>query len=152
MFPEIVIPSAGIDTSKSKDMFGAGFSPEHAGLFTSRPDNGFAAGFDHAGSDEVPLPTEGSVLHAVDITGEVEQFLLNRFGPGASGTFLAGFSHQALDAVFEQPLCPFTAAALVIGMIFTAQQGNQHIPGMVQSMIEIDDLDGVLEVDQAQIL
>jgi hypothetical protein len=101
MFPEIVIPSAGIDTSKSKDMFGAGFSPEHAGLFTSRPDNGFAAGFDHAGSDEVPLSTEGSVLHAVDIAGEVEQFLLNRVGPGTSGTFLAGFSKQALDAVFD---------------------------------------------------
>ena len=52
MFPEIVIPSTGIDASQGKDVFGTGFSPEHTGLFASRPDDGSAADFDGAGSDE----------------------------------------------------------------------------------------------------
>jgi len=37
---------------QGNDGVGAADSPEHAGSFQARPNDGFAAGFYHAGTDE----------------------------------------------------------------------------------------------------
>lgn len=121
VLPEVVIASAGMDTSKGEDVFGPWFSPEHAGLLTARSHYGFASGFDNAGSNEEPLPTEGPVLHAVDILDEVEQFLLHRRRAGGCGTFLTGFIQEELDAVLEQALCPLAPPPRVIEMVLASE-------------------------------
>src|SRR5665213_2199392 len=49
----------------------AGDSPEHAGPFEARADDGFAACFDHAGADEQVLASEFWIAHALGVALEV---------------------------------------------------------------------------------
>ena len=43
VFPKGTEPAAVVNAAQSQHVFGAGFAPEHARLFTARADDGFAA-------------------------------------------------------------------------------------------------------------
>ena|GEM_PF-5673083 len=52
----------------------------HSGEFEALADDGFAAGFDSAGSDEVTVAAEVRVAHPLGIGLEVAERLVDRFG------------------------------------------------------------------------
>ncbi len=101
LLPELISTSARMDTAQSQDVFGAGRTPEHAGLLAARADQGFAAGLNDPGADEQALPTKGSVLHSLDIVNEVAQFLVNLLSLRLAGAFLAGFLNEVFDTITQ---------------------------------------------------
>ena len=49
------------EAPKAEDVFGAGFGPEHAGLFEALADDGLATGFDDARAAEKALFAVGQI-------------------------------------------------------------------------------------------
>lgn len=76
-------------TPEGDDGVGAADSPEHAGLFESRTDRGFASGFDDAGADEQMLLAELGVAHSFGVGFKVIRLgakLFQNVGMGAIGS------------------------------------------------------------------
>ena len=46
--PELLEPTARMDTPQRQDVFGTGLTPEHARLFAASANDGLTPGFDHA--------------------------------------------------------------------------------------------------------
>src|SRR5439155_19647166 len=94
------------------------FRPEHARLFTSRADDGFAARFHHARSNEKPPFAKGSVLHPANVVQEIAQFFFNSLGVGFANTLLSGLGNQFFYSVFQQPLGPAALMGFALRMLF----------------------------------
>ena len=93
-FPELIQAVACVNAPQSQDILGPRSSPEHSGLFAARADDGLAAGFNHARTNEETLFSEGAILHARDVIDEIAQCLLDVMGPAPVGRLLAGFSNE----------------------------------------------------------
>ncbi len=150
MFPEVVPLSAGADAPQSQDVFGAGFRPEHPGLFAAGAHDAFAAGFNHARANEVSVLAERAVLHARHVVFEVMQSLLDvRFARPAPA-FLLGGVNDLLHAVFEQQPFPNAQPFLDLWMLL-AQEGFEQFFEMFDRVVKIDDLLAAWKVDLAMV-
>ena len=149
--PELVAAPTGMDAAQSQDVLGTGPAPEHAGLLAARADYGLAAGLHDPGTDEEALPTKSPVLHSFYIVNEVAQFLVNLLSLRLVGAFLAGFLNEVFDPIAQQAPDPAATPSLVLGVFFAPQECRHHLPGMVGPMIEVNDLEGVLEIQVAHV-
>ena len=73
--------------TEGEDGVGAVDRPEHAGLFETRTDDGFATGFDDAGANEEVLLAELGIAHAFGMGFKVVGFdaqLFRHFSAGGS--------------------------------------------------------------------
>jgi len=90
--PDLVPSAAGFLAAQRDYAGGSVGVPAHPGLFEALADDGFAAGFDGAGSDEVAELAEVRVTHPVGVGLEVAERLIHRVGrrvgegEGAGGT------------------------------------------------------------------
>lgn len=150
--PEITELAAGADTAESQDVLRSRLTPEHAGLFATRADDGLAAGFDDSRTDEEAPAAEGAVLHALDVANEVPQFFLHRFGPAAAGAFLARGSDELLDLIPQELSHPLAESLLEFRMVLAAQQGGlQHFAGMLPGVVEVHDLEDAGKAEPAHV-
>jgi hypothetical protein len=62
------------EATQAQNILPASAAPEHAGLFETLPDYGFATGFDHATANEVSLLSEVAVAGALGVGREVGNF------------------------------------------------------------------------------
>src|ERR1039458_7274572 len=65
--PVVLEAVVEVAASQGDDGVGSADRPEHAGLFETRADYGFAAGFDDARADEQMLGAECGVAHALGV-------------------------------------------------------------------------------------
>src|SRR5215204_6726110 len=91
--PELIHSSAGVNAAQGEDVLRAGLGPEHAGLFAPCADEGFAAGLDHTGANEVTRLTERAVLHSGDVADKVAQGFFDRLFLRLACAFLTRFFH-----------------------------------------------------------
>src|ERR1051326_8397934 len=131
-----------MDAPYCEDIFSALFAPEHSRLLAACSDHRLASGFNHPRADKETLAPERAVLHPVDVADEIPKFLFHRVGLSLTCAFLPAFGNNLFNLVLEQSLGPLPQPAFVFGMIFAAQQSDQHLSRMLQRMIEVDDLRG----------
>ena len=115
-------------------------SPEHAGLFESGADDGFASGFDDAGAYEEVLAAELGIPHALGIALEVRGFdpdrLLDR---GCGRVDRAKEPDQVADlAAIEFRLMAQYPLLLTEHVAGVDQAG--YVPKVLAGMEQIDDL------------
>src|SRR5208282_2429588 len=103
-----------MDAAQGENIFRPRLTPEHARLFATGPDDGFASGLDHTRTDEETFAPEGPVLHALHVVDEVTQSLFHGRGLGRVGAFLARFGNEFLHLVLEQSLGPASEPGFVI--------------------------------------
>ena len=99
VLPELVQAPAAMDATQCQNVFSSRLGPEHPGLFAAPANDGFAARFHHARTDEVPGLPEGAILHPADIGGEIVQGFLDRLRARTASALLAGFFDKPLDLV-----------------------------------------------------
>jgi hypothetical protein len=71
LLPELIKPTAGVDTAQGQNILGPWLAPEHAGLFAARSDDGLATGLDNARTDKETPAAEAAILHAGYVVDDV---------------------------------------------------------------------------------
>ena len=72
-------------------------------------------------------------------------------GLRSASTFLVGFLNEVFHALAQQASNPPAAPGLVFGMFFAAQQRRHHLAGVLDAVVEVNDLEGIGEVDLAHL-
>ena len=127
-------------------MIGTPNGPLHAGLLQAMTDGGFAAGFDDARTDEERLTAEVGITHPLRIALKVVQGTVNRFlSRLISGTQPLELAQDGFDVALIKLLA--AASGPIVGLggglaVHALGQFGQMLAGMV----EVDNLDGIVEV------
>jgi hypothetical protein len=120
VFPKSPEPAAGVDAAQSQKIFGAGFAPKHARLFTARTNHCFAARFDNARANEKAFSSKSPILHPIDVVYEITQFFFHGLSVKFASALRTSLSYQLLDLVLEQSFSPLGQSALIFRMLFAA--------------------------------
>jgi hypothetical protein len=121
MKPEGIGVTAGVNTAEGEDFICLGQTPEHTGLLVPFVDDGFTAGLDDSGTDEVVFSSKSAVLHARNVVHEVAQsgFHLSHFA--LSQSLSTGRLDDALHAIPEQEFFPILAPTFAADGILTEE-------------------------------
>lgn len=144
--PEGLDTATGVDAAQSHHGSGSFLSPEHARLFAALSDHAAASRFNHSRTDEPTVFTERAILHPLDVVLKVTELRFDSFFSARAGGLAASLADDALDTVGKQHLAPVVAPPGKAPRIVSAQQGFNEAFQVFESVVVVDDLDGMREV------
>lgn len=149
--PKGIEAMAGIYATKSDDVGGALFGPQHARLFASLADQASTTGFDDTRADQVTPGAELSVTHLPEVAQKVAESGFNVLNGVDFGSLFACVSDDAFGAVGVEDFPRVVAAAVDAFNVCLAHEGFDGDLQVFHGVVKIHDLGGIGEVAMAEV-